>query len=262
MCRLPDMRTEVADMRWVTRERPMTDRIACQWLIRRFIDPAAETDHIPADQVLAVAEARAARSFDAPGADFTHRDGKRTFEVLIAEVDLVDDPPLVRLARIGTPPTSTGSSTPTPSGLGCSPSASAAWTSRPTTSDCCDGACSCTTPVRLVPTPDRQRLSGDARRPGRAGTRSAAGRYGAGLAAAAPTGCSWAADVPTRQAYVVGVVEPSERTAAAAYTNTARYLARPLAPLVAGALLRDGNRARGALERFRAEVERAGGDAR
>jgi predicted MFS family arabinose efflux permease len=44
-------------------------------------------------------------------------------------------------------------------------------------------------------------------------------------------------DVPTRQAYVVGVVEPSERTAAAAYTNTARYLARPLAPLVAGGLL-------------------------
>jgi MFS family permease len=44
-------------------------------------------------------------------------------------------------------------------------------------------------------------------------------------------------DVPTRQAYVVGVVEPSERTAAAAYTNSARYLVRPLAPLVAGALL-------------------------
>jgi MFS family permease len=44
-------------------------------------------------------------------------------------------------------------------------------------------------------------------------------------------------DVPTRQAYVVGVVDPSERTAAAAYTNTARYLVRPLAPLVAGALL-------------------------
>jgi MFS family permease len=44
-------------------------------------------------------------------------------------------------------------------------------------------------------------------------------------------------DVPTRQAYVVGLVDPSERTAAAAYTNTARYLARPLAPLVAGGLL-------------------------
>jgi predicted MFS family arabinose efflux permease len=46
------------------------------------------------------------------------------------------------------------------------------------------------------------------------------------------------ADVPTRQAYVVAVVEPSERTAAAAYTNTARYLTRPVAPLLAGAALR------------------------
>ena len=45
-------------------------------------------------------------------------------------------------------------------------------------------------------------------------------------------------DVPTRQAYVVAVVEPSERTAAAAYTNTARYLTRPVAPLIAGAALR------------------------
>src|SRR5207244_4145860 len=47
-------------------------------------------------------------------------------------------------------------------------------------------------------------------------------------------------DVPTRQAYVVAVVEPSERTAAAAYTNTARYLTRPVAPLLAGAALRAG----------------------
>ena len=44
-------------------------------------------------------------------------------------------------------------------------------------------------------------------------------------------------DVPTRQAYVVAVVEPSERTAAAAYTNAARYSVRPIAPLVAGALV-------------------------
>ena len=48
------------------------------------------------------------------------------------------------------------------------------------------------------------------------------------------------ADVPTRQAYVAAVVDPSERTAAAAYTNTARYLTRPLAPLLAGAALRGG----------------------
>ena len=44
-------------------------------------------------------------------------------------------------------------------------------------------------------------------------------------------------DVPTRQAYVVGVVEPDKRTAAAAYTNTARYVVRPVAPLLAGPLL-------------------------
>jgi hypothetical protein len=48
------------------------------------------------------------------------------------------------------------------------------------------------------------------------------------------------ADVPTRQAYVVAVVDPSERTAAAAYTNTARYVARPLAPVLAGGALRLG----------------------
>ena len=47
-------------------------------------------------------------------------------------------------------------------------------------------------------------------------------------------------DVPTRQAYVMAFVEPSERTAAAAYTNTARYLTRPIAPLLAGATLRAG----------------------
>jgi hypothetical protein len=87
-------------MKWVTRERPKTDRIACPWLIRRFIDPEAEIHYVPTDQVLAVAQARAARSFDAPGADFTHRDGKCTFEVLIDEFDLGDDPALVRLARI------------------------------------------------------------------------------------------------------------------------------------------------------------------
>jgi hypothetical protein len=47
-------------------------------------------------------------------------------------------------------------------------------------------------------------------------------------------------DVPTRQAYVMAVVDPSERTAAAAYTNTARYVTRPIAPLLAGATLRVG----------------------
>ena len=87
-------------MKWVTRARPKTDRIACPWLIRRFIDPQAQIRYVPADQVLAVAEIEAGRSFDAPDAEFTHRDGKCTFEVLIDEFQLGGDPALVRLARI------------------------------------------------------------------------------------------------------------------------------------------------------------------
>lgn len=87
-------------MKWVTRERPKTDRVACPWLIRRFIDPEAEILYVPADRVLEVAEQEGARSFDAPGAEFTHRGGRCTFEVLLEEFDLQVDPALVRLARI------------------------------------------------------------------------------------------------------------------------------------------------------------------
>jgi hypothetical protein len=87
-------------MRWVTRERPKTDRIACPWLIRRFIDPEAEILYVPRDDVLGVAEREGARSFDASGAEFTHRDGLCTFEVLVGEFDLGGDPALARLAKI------------------------------------------------------------------------------------------------------------------------------------------------------------------
>ena len=87
-------------MKWVTRARPKTDRIACPWLIRRFIDPDAEILYVPKDEVLAVAEAEGAHSFDAPGARYDHRDGKCTFEVLIDDYDLGGDAALVRLAKI------------------------------------------------------------------------------------------------------------------------------------------------------------------
>ena len=87
-------------MKWVTRERPKTDRVACPWLIRRFIDPDAEILYVPRDQVLSTAQSDGARSFDADGAEFTHRDGSCTFEVLIEDFDLGGDPALARLARI------------------------------------------------------------------------------------------------------------------------------------------------------------------
>ena len=87
-------------MKWVTREHPRTDRIACPWLIRAFIDPEAEIVFVPRDQVLAYAAREGATSFDAPGATFTHRDGLCSFEVLIAEHGLGSDPALALLARV------------------------------------------------------------------------------------------------------------------------------------------------------------------
>jgi hypothetical protein len=87
-------------MKWVTRARPKTDRIACPWLIRRFIDPDAEILYVPKDDVLTVAHGQDAHSFDAPGAEFDHRNGRCTFEVLIDHYGLERDPALVRLAAI------------------------------------------------------------------------------------------------------------------------------------------------------------------
>jgi hypothetical protein len=87
-------------MKWVTRARPKTDRIACPWLIRRFIDPDAEILYVPTDQVLTVADEQDANSFDADGARYTHRGNKCSFEVLIDDFDLAGDPALMRLAAI------------------------------------------------------------------------------------------------------------------------------------------------------------------
>ena len=87
-------------MKWVTRERPKTDRIACPWLITKFIDADAEIVYVPRDDVLAYAEREGARSFDAEGAEFTHRGSQCSFEVLIDEFGLGGDATLLRLAQI------------------------------------------------------------------------------------------------------------------------------------------------------------------
>ncbi|MHB8695294.1 MAG: chromate resistance protein ChrB domain-containing protein [Solirubrobacteraceae bacterium] len=86
-------------MKWVTRERPKTDRIACPWLIKNFIDPEAEFLYVPADTVLEVAEREGAHSYDAPNAEYTHRHGLCSFEVLVEDFK-VDDPAVKLLARI------------------------------------------------------------------------------------------------------------------------------------------------------------------
>jgi hypothetical protein len=86
-------------VKWVTREHPRTDRIACPWLIRKFIDPDAEIVYVPRDQVLEYAEREGATSFDAPGARYTHRDGKCSFETLVEEFK-IDDPELAIRAKV------------------------------------------------------------------------------------------------------------------------------------------------------------------
>jgi hypothetical protein len=92
-------------MDWVTRARPKTDRIACPWLIRRFIDPAAVFHFVPPDEVLAQARRLGGHSFDASGATYRHRrfpDRPEwcTFETLIDAFDLRGDPALVELATV------------------------------------------------------------------------------------------------------------------------------------------------------------------
>jgi hypothetical protein len=86
-------------MKWVTREHPRTDRIACPWLIHRFIDSEAEIVYVPKDDVLAYAQREGARSFDAPGAQYTHRNGNCSFETLVEDFR-IDDPAVAIMARV------------------------------------------------------------------------------------------------------------------------------------------------------------------
>ncbi|HEX4735937.1 MAG TPA: sulfurtransferase/chromate resistance protein [Allosphingosinicella sp.] len=85
---------------WVTRARPKVDRIACPWLIRRFVDPAAVFLFVPPREVPAVAEAFAAAPFDVEGVAWSHRGDLCTFDVMLAELGLDAIPPLARLAPI------------------------------------------------------------------------------------------------------------------------------------------------------------------
>lgn len=85
--------------RWIARERPKIDRIACPWLIRRFIDPRAEFFYVPTAQVLHEAKNLGAVAFDIPGAPVSHESALCSFDVLLREFALVD-PALATLARI------------------------------------------------------------------------------------------------------------------------------------------------------------------
>ena len=86
-------------MKWVTRMNAQVDRIACPWLIRRFIDQDAEFLFVPTEEVSAVAQREGAIPFDVKGAELGHVDGRCSFESIMSKYQLTD-PALRRLAKI------------------------------------------------------------------------------------------------------------------------------------------------------------------
>ena len=85
---------------WVTRERPKIDRIACPWLVRRFVDPAAEFLYVPVERVFAVAKEANATPYDIPGAEpFSHHGDRCSFDAFI-DIFEIRDPALKALATI------------------------------------------------------------------------------------------------------------------------------------------------------------------
>ena len=88
-------------MKWVTRERPKIDRIACPWLIARFIDAAPEFLYVPPERVLAVAAETGAVPYDIPGVEFGHEGELCSFDAFLRRYDhLRDDAALKQLAVI------------------------------------------------------------------------------------------------------------------------------------------------------------------
>src|SRR3546814_12831490 len=86
-------------MKWITRERPKIDRIACPWLIERFIDKAPEFLYVPSADVLRVAEETGAIPYDIPGVELTHEGELCSFDAFLKKYYLTD-PALQQLATI------------------------------------------------------------------------------------------------------------------------------------------------------------------
>lgn len=87
-------------MRWITREKVKVDRVACPWLIRKFVDPGAEFFFVPADRVASEAERLGAVPFDVPRAELGHHGPECSFDAVVAKYGLARDPALALLARI------------------------------------------------------------------------------------------------------------------------------------------------------------------
>lgn len=86
-------------MKWITRERVKVDRVACPWLIEKFIDHEAEFIFVPSGKVLEVAEKEGAIPFDVPGVELGHHEGKCSFEAIVTRYQ-IEDPAIHLMARI------------------------------------------------------------------------------------------------------------------------------------------------------------------
>src|SRR5262249_27411600 len=87
-------------MKWVTRERVKVDRVACPWLIRKFIDPTAEFLFVPAETMIDTARREGAVPFDVPGVEFGHHGQECSFDALVKKHQFDRDPAMVLLAKI------------------------------------------------------------------------------------------------------------------------------------------------------------------
>ena len=88
-------------MKWVTRARPQVDRIACPWLIKRFVDPEAEFLYAPRDEVMAVAQREGATPYDVPDVELGHRGDECSFDAIVAKYRLgASNPAIAHLALI------------------------------------------------------------------------------------------------------------------------------------------------------------------
>ncbi|WP_394774254.1 chromate resistance protein ChrB domain-containing protein [Flavobacterium sp.] len=86
-------------MKWITRERPKIDRIACPWLIKKFVDPEAEFIYVPFDEVLSKAKELDAIPFDIPDVEFTHYKEECTFDFIIKKYQ-ISDPAVLIMSKI------------------------------------------------------------------------------------------------------------------------------------------------------------------
>jgi hypothetical protein len=87
-------------MKWITRERVKVDRVACPWLIRKFVDKQAEFFFVPADKVLDEAQRLGATPFDVKGVELGHHGKECSFEAIVKKYNLLGDPGLVLLSKI------------------------------------------------------------------------------------------------------------------------------------------------------------------